>query len=103
MHSLWVIRTNKCGSVQLLGLHILPYKIYHLINCILYLLWFHVSHASFALKEGFSLFDVRPEQNVCFLVQLFAAFLQRVVRKRRAHAQCETDLIRHLPCNQAPL
>ena len=36
-------------------------------------------------------------------VQRFAAFLQRVVRKRRAHAQYGNDQIRHLPCNQAPL
>ena len=36
-------------------------------------------------------------------LQRFAAFLQRVVRKRRAHAQYGSDQIRHLPCNQAPL
>ena len=33
-HVLWVIHTNKCGSVQLLGQCIVPYEIYHLINCI---------------------------------------------------------------------
>ena len=36
-------------------------------------------------------------------IQRFAAFLQRMVRKRRAHAQYGNDQIRHLPCNQAPL
>ena len=55
---LWVIHTNKCGSVQLLGHHIVPYEIYHLINYVHYLLYFHVSHACFVLKEGFSLFDL---------------------------------------------
>ena len=44
---LWVVHghTNKCRSVQLLGHRIVPYEIYHLINCVHYLLYFHVSHA----------------------------------------------------------
>ena len=37
---LWVIHTNKCGSIQLLGQCIVPYEIYHPINCIHCLLYF---------------------------------------------------------------
>ena len=54
---LWAVHiaTNKCRSIQLLGHHIIPIEIYHLINCVHYLLYFHVSHTCFVLKEGFSL------------------------------------------------
>ena len=57
---LWVIHTNKCGSVQLLGQCIVPYETYHLINWIPTYCIFMLVHAYFALKEGFSLFDVLP-------------------------------------------
>ena len=61
-HVLWVIHTNKRGSVQLLGQCIVPYQIYHLIkfDCIPTYCNFVWIHAYFVLKEGFSLFYVLP-------------------------------------------
>ena len=38
-YMLWVIHTNKCGSIQLLGQYSVPYEIYHPINCIHYPLY----------------------------------------------------------------
>ena len=61
---LWVIHTNKRESNQLLGQCIVPYEIYHLINCIHYLLYFH---AYFVLKEDFSIFDVPSMATKWFL------------------------------------
>ena len=54
--ALWVIRTNKCGRVQLLGQCIVPYETP--INCIPTYCIFMWVCAYFVLKEGFSLFDV---------------------------------------------
>ena len=36
---LWVIHTNKCGSVQLLGHYTVPYEIYPLMDCLCYLMY----------------------------------------------------------------
>ena len=43
-HGLWVVHTNKCGIVQLLGHYAVPYEIYHPINnCPCYLVYFNLS------------------------------------------------------------
>ena len=48
---LWVVYTNIGASVQLLGQCIVPYEIYHLINCIRYLLNFHLSSFLFLTEK----------------------------------------------------
>ena len=48
---LWVIHTNKCESVQLLGQHIVPYETYHPINCILTYCIFMLVHAYFCIES----------------------------------------------------
>ena len=47
---LWVIHTNKHGSIQLLGQCIVPYEIYHPISRIHCLLYFMRLYAYFVLK-----------------------------------------------------
>ena len=51
-HILWVIHTNKCGSVQLLDHYTVPHEIYHLINCPCHLLMYlhESSYACFVLN-----------------------------------------------------
>ena len=67
---LWVIHTNKCGIVQLLGHYTVPYEIYPLVNCPCYLMYFHVNLRNLCaeiVERRDSIFAVLPEQYMSFL------------------------------------
>ena len=48
---LWVVHTNKGGSVQLLGQGVVPYEIYHQINYIPTYSFFHVTSCLLCIER----------------------------------------------------
>ena len=73
---LWVIHTNKCGSIQLLGQYnIVPYEIYHLINCIHYPLYSYLISCLLCIETRFFNFWCTIQQNGYFLAYLTALSL----------------------------